>query len=160
MAAIRFVDVRIGESLPALAVAVTPSVIVAGALASGDFEVVHHDVPGARARGTPDIFMNILTTNGYVQRFVNDWAGPGARIRSVAIRLGVPNFAGDTLKLSGVVREKRTEGVSLITQSVFTLGVALWAVYGALLNNRPILYGNVVTLGFALAILILKIRFP
>jgi hypothetical protein len=48
MAAIPFVDVRIGESLPPLAVAVTPSVIIAGALASRDFEVVHHDVPGAR----------------------------------------------------------------------------------------------------------------
>jgi MtN3 and saliva related transmembrane protein len=59
-----------------------------------------------------------------------------------------------------IIREKRTEGVSLITQSVFTLGVALWAVYGALMNNRPIFYANVVTLGFALAILILKIRFP
>jgi acyl dehydratase len=101
-------------------VAVTPSVIVAGAMASGDFEAVHHDVPGARARGTPDIFMNILTTNGYVQRFVNDWAGPAARIRSVAIRLGVPNFAGDTLRLSGVVRDKRAEGAEHIVELAVT----------------------------------------
>jgi MtN3 and saliva related transmembrane protein len=59
-----------------------------------------------------------------------------------------------------IIREKRTEGISLITQSVFTLGVALWAAYGLLLNNRPILYANGVTLFFALAILILKIRYP
>jgi MtN3 and saliva related transmembrane protein len=59
-----------------------------------------------------------------------------------------------------IIREKRTEGISLITQSVFTLGVALWAAYGLLLNNRPILYANGVTLVFALAILILKIRYP
>lgn len=59
-----------------------------------------------------------------------------------------------------IIREKRTQGISLITQSVFTLGVALWAAYGVLLNNRPILYANVVTLIFSLAILILKLRYP
>jgi acyl dehydratase len=110
MSAVSFDRVREGEALPALSVAVTPSVIVAGALASGDFEVVHHDAKAARARGTPDVFMNILTTNGYVQRFVNDWAAPAGRIRSVELRLGVPNFAGDTLKLTGVVRAKHPEG--------------------------------------------------
>jgi acyl dehydratase len=50
--------------------------------------------------------MNILTSNGYVQRFVNDWVAPQGRIRSVDIRLGVPTFAGDTLKFEGVVKEK------------------------------------------------------
>ncbi len=59
-----------------------------------------------------------------------------------------------------IIREKRTEGISLLTQSVFTLGTALWATYGLLLNNRPVLYANSVTLVFALTILILKIRYP
>jgi MtN3 and saliva related transmembrane protein len=59
-----------------------------------------------------------------------------------------------------IIREKRTDGVSLLTQSVFTFGIALWAAYGLLLNNRPILYANVVTLVFSLAILILKLRYP
>ena len=119
MHTVRFDEVQVGAALPALAVAVTPSLIVAGAMASGDFEVVHHDVAAARARGTPDIFMNILTTNGYVQRFVNDWAGPGARLRSIAIRLGVPNFAGDTLRLTGVVRAARREqGLGVVEVAV------------------------------------------
>ena len=59
-----------------------------------------------------------------------------------------------------ILREKRTAGISLITQSVFTFGIALWAVYGFLLNNQPILYANVVTLALALAILVLKLRYP
>lgn len=59
-----------------------------------------------------------------------------------------------------ILREKRTEGISLVTQSVFTFGIALWAAYGMLLNDRPILYANVVTLIFSLAILILKLRYP
>jgi MtN3 and saliva related transmembrane protein len=58
-----------------------------------------------------------------------------------------------------IIIEKRTEGISLITQSVFTLGVALWATYGLLLHNRPILYANVVTLVLSVIILILKVRY-
>jgi len=59
-----------------------------------------------------------------------------------------------------IIREKRTEGVSLFTQCVFTVGTLLWATYGVLLNNRPVLYANGVTLVLALAILILKLRYP
>ena len=59
-----------------------------------------------------------------------------------------------------IIREKKTGGISLITQSVFTLGIALWAAYGFLLNDRPIIYANVVTLAFSLAILALKLRYP
>ena len=59
-----------------------------------------------------------------------------------------------------IIRERRTESISLVTQSVLTLGTALWAVYGLLLINRPVLYANMVTLAFALTILILKLRYP
>ncbi len=108
-----FESVNVGDLLPTLSVLVSASVIVAGATASGDFEVVHHDVKGAQARGTPDIFMNILTSNGYVQRFVNDWLAPEGCIRSVDIRLGVPTFAGDTLKITGLVKEKNLSARTL-----------------------------------------------
>jgi len=110
MREVRFSELEVGQSLPPLEFAVTPSVIVAGAMASGDFEVVHHDVPGARARGTPDIFMNILTSNGYVQRFVNDFLGPAAEIRALELRLGVPSYAGDRLRLTGRVQRKEAAG--------------------------------------------------
>jgi uncharacterized protein len=110
-----FDGVTDGDALPSLTIAVTPSVIVAGALASGDFEVVHHDKEAARQRGTPDIFMNILTTNGYVQRYVNEWA-TNARIRAIDLRLGVPNLAGDTLKLTGRVSRKLAEGAERIVE--------------------------------------------
>ena len=105
-APITFDSLKSGMQLPPLSIAVSPSAIVAGAIASGDFEVIHHDKKAAQERGTPDIFMNILTTNGYVQRFVNDWIAPAGSIRSVDIRLGVPTFSGDTLKFSGVVQQK------------------------------------------------------
>ncbi|GAA4910066.1 MaoC family dehydratase [Streptomyces coeruleoprunus] len=91
------------DELPPLRVPVTRTLIVAGALASRDFQDVHHDPDAARAKGSPDIFMNILTTNGLVGRYVTDHLGPRARLRRVAIRLGVPSHPGDTLTLTGTV---------------------------------------------------------
>ncbi|MFG7945678.1 MaoC family dehydratase [Streptomyces cacaoi] len=99
--------VCVGDALPPLDVPVTRTLIVAGALASRDFQDVHHDAEAARERGSPDIFMNILTTNGLVGRYVSEWAGPAARLRRVAIRLGVPNRPGDTMTLTGRVTAVR-----------------------------------------------------
>ncbi|SFR91578.1 MaoC/PaaZ C-terminal domain-containing protein [Sphingomonas jatrophae] len=92
-----------GQTLPELALPITAGAIVAGAIATNDFENVHHDKAAAQATGVPDIFMNILTTNGFVQRYVSDWCGTQARIAGIAIRLGAPNFVGDTMTLTGEV---------------------------------------------------------
>ena len=112
----KFDSVRIGEQLPGLNVPVTASLIVAGAIATSDYSLVHHDKAQAQAAGTPDIFMNILTSNGLVQRFVHDWAGPGARIRSLKMRLGAPNFPGDALRLSGTVTTREVIGKEKIVE--------------------------------------------
>ena len=82
---------------------VTPTFVIASALATRDFQDVHHDRDRAVARGAKDIFVNILTTTGLVQRYVSGWAGPDAVVRAVSIRLGVPCHAGETLTLSGQV---------------------------------------------------------
>ena len=81
---------NVGAELPAMVVAVTPTRIVAGAIASRDFMPVHHDRDYANQQGAPDIFMNILSDTGYCSRFLTDWAGPNAMITRLAIRLGVP----------------------------------------------------------------------
>jgi uncharacterized OB-fold protein/acyl dehydratase len=94
-----------GLILPELVVNVTPTFVVASAIATRDFQDVHHDRDQAVKRGSKDIFINILTTTGLVQRYVTDWAGPEALVRSVAIRLGVPCYAGDSLTFSGNVAE-------------------------------------------------------
>jgi hypothetical protein len=80
---------------------VTATFVISTALATRDFQDVHHDREAAVTRGSTDIFLNILTTTGLVQRYVTDWAGPDTRIRAVSIRLGVPCHAGDTLTLTG-----------------------------------------------------------
>lgn len=98
-----FDDLKQGQTLPELVVPITASAIAVAAIATMDYQDVHHDKAAAQATGVPDIFMNILTTNGFVQRFVTDWAGQDARIRKVAIRLGAPNFVGDTMRINGEV---------------------------------------------------------
>jgi uncharacterized protein len=90
-------------TLPELVIDVTPTFVVASALATRDFTGVHHDRDLAVASGAKDIFLNILTTTGLVQRYVSGWAGPDAVIRAISVRLGVPCHAGDTLTLSGQV---------------------------------------------------------
>jgi uncharacterized protein len=90
-------------TLPDRVIDVTPTFVIASALATRDFQDVHHDRDRALARGAKDIFLNILTTTGLVQRYVCDWAGPDAVVRAISIRLGVPCHAGDTLTLSGQV---------------------------------------------------------
>ncbi len=94
-----------GAVLPELVIDVTPTFVIAAAIATRDYQDVHHDRERAVERGGKDIFINILTTTGLVQRYVTDWAGPQAIVRSIAIRLGVPCYAGDKLTFSGRVAE-------------------------------------------------------
>ena len=94
-----------GTVLPELEIDVTPTLVIAAAIATRDFQDVHHDRDRAIERGGKDIFVNVLTTSGLVQRYVTDWAGPDAFVRQIAIRLGVPCYAGDKLTFSGKVIE-------------------------------------------------------
>ncbi|MER6995264.1 MaoC family dehydratase [Streptomyces sp. NPDC000410] len=94
-----------GDELPPLEIPLTRTLIVAGAIASRDYQDVHHDAELAKQKGSPDIFMNILTTNGLVGRFITDHFGPTAVLRRVAIRLGAPNYPGDTMTLTGTVTD-------------------------------------------------------
>jgi acyl dehydratase len=96
-------EVKLGDVLAPCPVAITATLIVSAAIASRDYQDVHHDRELARLRGSPDIFMNILTTSGLVARYVTDWAGPEAWYRRLAIRLGAPNYPGDAMLLSGSV---------------------------------------------------------
>lgn len=98
-----FEEVSIGDQLPEQVVDVSRRTVIATAIATRDYQDVHHDHEAAQARGSKDIFMNILTSNGYVLRFVTDWAGPEAIVEHSGIRLGVPNYAGDQMRLTGEV---------------------------------------------------------
>ena len=119
---LRFEEVELGAALPAFEVPITATTIVAGAIASRDYQDVHHDAELARQRGSKDIFMNILTTNGWVGRYVTDWAGPEALLRCVDIRLGAPNYPGDTMVMSGSVSAKADGVVTVAVRGANQLG--------------------------------------
>jgi acyl dehydratase len=109
-----------GARLPTMEIAVTATVIVAGAIATRDFMPVHHDRDYAQAQGAPDIFMNILSDTAYSSRFLTDWAGAEATIRRLAIRLGVPVFPGHTLRYDGTVSALTARGDEVEVEVAFT----------------------------------------
>lgn len=114
-----FSSLAVGDAVEPLDVSLTATMIVAGAIASRDFMPVHHDKEFAISQGAPDIFMNILTTNGYIARFLSDWAGPGARVAAIRIRLGVPAVPGHQLQFRGeIVKLDEHDGMGQVEVSV------------------------------------------
>ena len=112
---LRWPDIAVGDQLSPLEIPVTTTVIVAGAIASRDFMPVHHDRDFADKQGSPNLFMNILTTNGLCLRFLTGWAGPEAMLTKLSIRLGVPAFPDDPLRFTGSVTGKsRAEGEGFV----------------------------------------------
>lgn len=109
-----FDRVSVGDELPPLSLPITVQLIAGGAIATRDYFPGHHDAQAARELGSPHIFMNILTTNGLVQRFVENWAGPDSRLADLKIKLGAPNYPGDTMKFTGAVTDKRAEDRSIV----------------------------------------------
>jgi acyl dehydratase len=105
----RTAEVHVGDPLPEWRVEATTTFVISSAIATRDFQDVHHDRDAAVRRGSKDIFVNILTTTGLVARYVTDWAGPETLVRGVSIRLGAPCYAGDTLTFTGQVLPSVTE---------------------------------------------------
>ena len=105
---------KVGDIIPPWALPLTPTTIVSTAIATRDWQDVHHDRDIAQAAGSKDIFMNILTSNGLVEKYVVDWAGHDAELKGIAIRLGAPAHPYDTLTFSGRV-ESVQDGVATIS---------------------------------------------
>ncbi|MDP9181996.1 MAG: acyl dehydratase [Actinomycetota bacterium] len=112
----------VGDQLPDVVIEATVRNIVATAIATRDYQDVHHDVASAQERGSKTIFTNILTSNGYVLRYVTDWAGPLSVIKTSKIRLGVPNYAGDTMTLRGEVTAVEGKRVEVAVRGSNSLG--------------------------------------
>ncbi|SEN04449.1 MaoC like domain-containing protein [Mesobacillus persicus] len=100
-------EVDVGYQLPVHEREITAALIVGGAIsATHDYAEVHHDYHAARKAGADNVFMNILTTNGLIGKYLTDWAGPTAKLKSITLRLAVPNYPGDVMTMSGKVSEK------------------------------------------------------
>lgn len=99
-------SVNVGDALPALEIPITTALVVGGALVTRDYTPVHHDRKKAQEGGLPDVFMNILTSNALMGRFVTDWSGPDSTLKAVDIRLGAPNLPGFVMTITGAVSAK------------------------------------------------------
>ena len=110
--------IEAGTRLPELRIPITATLIVTGAIATRDFQKVHHDKDVAVAAGTPNVFMNILTTNALVNRYVGEWAGPAAHVGRINIRLGATNFPGDEMVFTGTVDS--VDGQNVVVKVVGT----------------------------------------
>ena len=117
-------DVSTGDALPLWALPVIATQIVAGALATRDFQDVHHDRELAVQKGSADVFFNINTSLGLMQRYVTDWAGPEASVTALRVRLGAPAYPGRVLTFSGSVQsvDSDTGAVVVAVQAVNDLG--------------------------------------
>jgi acyl dehydratase len=105
LGALRFEQGPRMTTLPEWRLPITPTLVVSTAVATRDFQDVHHDRDLARSYGSQDIFLNILTTTGLVQRYVTDAlrsAGLGdVELAGIALRLGAPAYPGDELVFTG-----------------------------------------------------------
>lgn len=101
-----FNEVNVGDALPSLEIPITVTLISGGAIATRDYFPGHHDKDAAQQLGSPHVFMNILTTSGLVERYIEEWSGPEARFHDLKIKLGAPNYPGDKMTFSGEVTAK------------------------------------------------------
>ena len=113
---------NVGDIVPEWSVPITPTLIVSTVVATRDFQDVHHDRDLAQSYGSKDIFMNILTSTGLVERYVTDWAGDQVDLRGIAIRLGAPAYPYDTLVFSGEVSSIQDGVATLAITGKVSLG--------------------------------------
>ncbi len=103
---LRWADIQEGDQLTEQKREISATTVVSTAIASRDFQDVHHDVEAAKRSGVPNIFLNILTTGGLIGKFLTDWSGPEGELKKIDIKLATPCFVGDTLTSTGKVIKK------------------------------------------------------
>jgi|SRR5699024_3317187 len=103
-------EVNEGDDLPAHERDITAALVVGGAIsATHDYAEVHHDYHAAKAAGADDVFMNILTTNGLIGKYLTDWSGPTGEIKKISLNLAVPNYPGDHMVTTATITKKYEE---------------------------------------------------
>jgi MtN3 and saliva related transmembrane protein len=58
-----------------------------------------------------------------------------------------------------IIRHKETKAISLYMYVAFAIGVAFWLAFGFMIWNWPMIVSNTITLGLALTIVMLKLKY-
>ena len=99
-------EIAAGTKLPPLRYPVSATTVVLGAMASRDWRPMHHDRDFAINRnGVKDIFLNTPTQAGWLERYLFDWSGPGARLAKMRFAMKESIFPGTEMRFSGNVTE-------------------------------------------------------
>ena len=122
---VKFSEINEGDELPVYNREITRTTIVATAIASRDFTPVHHDHNVAQEAGAKDIFLNILSTGGFIGKFITDWSGPEGELKKMVINLGMTVFPGDTVMHTGKIARKYTEGNENLVDVEYALSVEM-----------------------------------
>lgn len=113
-------SVEVGQTLPTASRDITAALIVVGAIsATHDYENVHHDYFAAKAAGADNVFMNILTTNGLIGKYLTDWTGTEGELKKIQLKLAVPNYPGDKMTLNSQVTEKYEKDGDYLVEIAF-----------------------------------------
>ncbi len=103
-------DVSVGDTPPELAVDVTATTVVLGALASRDWRPMHHDFHFATERnGVADIFLNTPNQAAWFERYLTDWTGPLGRLGRMTFRMRTSVFPGDRMVFGATVTGVSTD---------------------------------------------------
>jgi MtN3 and saliva related transmembrane protein len=56
-------------------------------------------------------------------------------------------------------KTKQTKDISLLTFSILDAGVFLWAIYGIMIDDYPVMIANIITFVIVSGIVILKLKY-
>ncbi len=112
--------ITVGQTLPALTVSMTAQRIISGAVATRDWQPIHHDQALAQQSGLRGIILNAPSQAGWISKYITDWAGPSVRIQRLSFRMKDSICPGDTMQLSGEITacDVQPDGQRRMTASV------------------------------------------
>lgn len=101
-----------GDVLPALNVKMSAKKVISAAAATRDWQPIHHDHYIATEKsGLRDIILNAPSQTGWISRYITDWTGPEARIKSLNFKMKDSICPKDELDINGVVTSVEDGGL-------------------------------------------------
>jgi acyl dehydratase len=104
-----YADVEVGTEITPVSLEITHKRVCINAASTWDWFPGHHDPEYARSQGQENIYLSTLFYHGFVDRGLNDWAGPDALVRRRKITMIKSIYPGQTATLTGKVVGKREE---------------------------------------------------
>jgi acyl dehydratase len=103
---LRYDDVQVGDTAPAIDHELTRTDLVMYAGASGDFNPMHHDEIAAQAAGLPSVFGHGMFSAGLLATAITNYVGVG-NLASYRMRFTKQTWPGEVLSTNVSVIEKR-----------------------------------------------------